>query len=148
MLRRRTILLGLICGLLGLSVQACTVAMLSQYDEQIDRGATELYRRMDLHLTWLEHTTGLDAAYDTHRLFYADYAAELRTLRLRASTHPRNEPSLAQYDLMLGSLEDLRATHEEQGTVSPAYAAHVRELFAQAWLAIIRLEVAKKRERS
>lgn len=130
---------------LGLASAACTVTLVSHYDEQIDRAATELQRRMDLYLTILEFTSGPETAYAANEEFYLEYAVDVRSVDLRARAHPKNSISLQQYAVMLASLEDLRATHETQDTLSAAYIRQVRAMFNQAWGAIIRLEVAKKR---
>jgi len=134
--------------LAGLWSTACAVTLISHYDEQIDRAATELQRRMDMHLTTLESASGSGALYPQHADFYRDYAVDLRAVELRASTHPKNSISLQQYELMRTNLEDLRSTHEVQNTLSAAYVRQVRALFNQAWQAIIQLEVAKKRNAS
>lgn len=124
---------------------ACSVTLLSSYDEQIDRAATELQTRMDRFLTVLEEDPGTAAVYNRHREFYRNYLVDLRAVELRAGTHPKNRPSLEQYRLMRESLEALRRTHEESGTLSVDFVRQTRELFNQSWRAIIALEVAKKR---
>ena len=72
---------------------------------------------------------------------------DVRAVELRASTHPKNQPSLAQYRLMRDNLELLRSTHERERTLSTGFIAQTRELFNMAWKAIIALEVEKKRAR-
>lgn len=126
---------------------ACSVTLVSSYDEQIDRAATELQTRMDRFLTALEQDTGAAAVYDRHRAFYRNYAVDLRAVELRAGTHPKNRSSLEQYRLMRESLEDLRRTHEASRSPGPDFVRQTRELFNQAWRSIIALEVAKKRGR-
>jgi hypothetical protein len=130
---------------LAFVLSACSVTLISHYDEQIDQAATALQKEMDAHLTNLEAASGPDATFDSNKQFYQDYLVGLRAVELRASTHPQNRQSLGQYSLMLDNLEDLRGTHETEGTLSAAYISTVRELFNQGWRAIITLEVAKKR---
>ena len=71
---------------------------------------------MDAHLTKLEAASAADATFDANIQFYQDYLVDLRAVELRASTHPKNRQSLGQYTLMLRNLEDLRSTHETEGT--------------------------------
>lgn len=130
---------------LAFVLSACSVTLISSYDEQIDRAATALQKQMDAHLTKLEAASGTDVTFDSNKQFYQDYLVDLRAVELRASTHPENQQSLGQYGLMLDNLEDLRSTHETEGTLSAAYIGTLRELFNQGWRAIITLEVAKKR---
>jgi hypothetical protein len=145
-LRGTDVIRGWATFALALALTACTtVTLLTQYDEQIDRAASDLQRRMDGFLTRLESQTGDSARYAMHRQFYAEYLIDLRSVELRASTHPKNRPSLEQYQLMLDNLEQLRSTHERQGTLGRPFIGQTRTLFNTAWKAIIALEVAKKR---
>ena len=130
---------------LAFVLSACSISLISNYDEQIDRAATVLQKQMDAHLTRLEAGSGADATFESNKRFYQDYLVDLRSVELRASTHPENQQSLGQYRLMIRNLEDVRSTHETEGTLSLAYIDTVRELFNQGWRAIITLEVAKKR---
>ena len=42
---------------------ACSITLISNYDEQIDRAATALQRQMDAHLTKLEAVSGPVATF-------------------------------------------------------------------------------------
>lgn len=130
----------------SLASGGCVVRLAAEYDEHVDRGATALQQEMDSHLTRLE-VLGADVNghFDLHEPFYLDYAVKLRSLRLRAQAYRRNELTLQQLDLMLDSLEELNRQHAERGTLSPAFIASSRDLFNQAWGAVIAWEVAKKR---
>jgi hypothetical protein len=135
-------------GFTALLLWGCSITLMSSYDEQIDRTATALQKQMDGFLTRMEASTGDDGLYTANATFYRDYAVDLRSLKLRAETHPKNRQSIAQYDLLASSLESLRQTHEQQQRVSADYARQTRNLFNIAWKSIIELEVAKKREDS
>jgi hypothetical protein len=101
---------------------------------------------MDAFLTEVSAARPTDAAgYQANAGFYRDYAVEVRSLRVRAGAHRRNEVTLHQLDLILSSLEELRKTHEEEGMPSDAFLSADRELFNTAWGAIIEWELAKKR---
>jgi hypothetical protein len=141
--RRLVRLLPLLLALL--LATGCQITLVSSYDEQIDHSATELQKRLDGFLTGLVREAGTPAAdYAANAAFYDDYAVELRALRLRAASQPQNTITVQQVDLMLDSLENLRALHEA-GPVSEDTAASLRDLFSQSWRAILTLELAKKR---
>jgi hypothetical protein len=123
----------------------CAVRLISDYDREIDRAATRLQREMDAFLTRLELAVGTPAAgYAPHAGFYPDYLVELRSVLVRAQSHPHNRITEEQIVLMIDSLEQLRAAHEA-GPLDPGAIRAARNLFNQAWRAIITVELAKKR---
>ncbi|MBE0567435.1 MAG: hypothetical protein IH621_15870 [Krumholzibacteria bacterium] len=134
-----------------MSAGGCAVRLISDYDEQIDRSASELQKEMDGFLTQMEIEEGEAVTYGANRGFYPYYALEVRAVRVRAQAHPQNERSVAQYGLMLDSLAELEEAHrgdegfEDEGTLPLEAIPVFRDLFNQAWAAIIHLEVAKKR---
>lgn len=132
--------------LLPLSAAACTVTLVSTYDEHIDESATVLQHQMDAFLTRMEAQPGEpEASYAANADFYRNYLVDLRAVEVRASAHEKNDITLQQIALLRGSIEELRAVHEEQGRISTASAATFRELFNTAWRAVIQWELAKKR---
>lgn len=149
--RDRQRALALLAVLCALALGGCTVRLVSDYDETIDLTATQLQKDMDSFLTQLEYDSGDAVTYGANKQFYAMYATEIRSLLIRAQAHPKNDISLIQYGLMLDSLGELEASHrgeedQEDTGVLPAEAIPTyRDLFNQAWGAIIKLEVAKKR---
>jgi hypothetical protein len=103
---------------------------------------------MDAYLTELEGDAGTEAAkFSAHRDFYDAYLVELRSLRIRVEVQPRNDLTKQQIELMMNSVGELRAAHEA-GDLSPEAIAVTRNLFNQAWGAILRLELAKRRGES
>lgn len=148
--RRRLLALALV-ALAVLAAGGCTVRLISDYDETIDVSASQLQKEMDSFLTQMETDEGDAVTYGSNRSFYPYYATEVRAVLVRAQAHPKNELSVAQYELMLDSLEDLEEAHrgeegvEDEGTLPVEAIPAFRDLFNQSWAAIIRLEVAKKR---
>jgi hypothetical protein len=128
---------------------ACTrITLISSYDEVIDHSATDLQRRMDAFLTMLADQEGMPrASYDSNKTFYSDYAVDLRSLKVRALSQPKNQITAQQVDLMTASLEELRKAHES-GPIAAEAVPTFRDLFNQSWGAIIALEMAKKRGES
>ena len=141
-----------LCTLLAVTIAiaapqvACSrITVISAYDEQIDHSATELQKRMDAFLTMLADKAGTpDAEYEANKSFYSDYGVDLRSVKVRALSQPKNKITVQQLDLMSESLESLRKAHQD-APIAPEAAATIRELFNQGWGAIITLELAKKR---
>jgi muramidase (phage lysozyme) len=139
----RAALLALLLALPVL-VAGCTIKLIADYDEQIDTAATELQQSMDRFLSELRQTVR-PRQYGPSADFYVQYAVAVRSVRIRASTHEKNRSSIAQYDLMLRSLEILRQLHDSQDDLSDGAIESAIDEFNLAWTSIISLEVAKKR---
>ncbi len=142
---RRYSRIGKALILLMLSVAitaACTLTLISSYDEQIDKTATELQKKMDHFLTSLQ--ADLQPAYQESKAFYDDYLIELRSVLVRAKSHPKNSITEKQIELMMGNIEELRAMHKE-GALDTEAIDTTRDLFNTGWRAVITLELAKKR---
>jgi hypothetical protein len=133
----------MLAPLLGLPVAGC--ARITAYDEQIDHSASELQQRMDAFLTMLADKEGApEASYEANRDFYSDYAVGIRAVKVRALAQPKNSITVQQLELMSNSLEELRKAHAD-APISAEAVPTFRDLFNQAWGAIIALELAKKR---
>lgn len=125
---------------------ACTVTLVSAYDEHIDQAATTLQREMDAFLTSMERAGDEPAgSFEANIGFYDQYMVDLRAVEVRAAAHEDNDITLQQIGLMRQNVEELRTLHQEQDGISPAAAATFRELFNTAWRAVIQWEIAKKR---
>jgi hypothetical protein len=121
------------------------ITLISTYDEHVDRSATELQKRMDAFLTMLADKEGSpQASYDSNKTFYSEYAVDLRSVKVRALSQPKNQITGKQLDEMNASLEELRKAHED-APIAAAAVPVFRDLFNQGWGAIITLELAKKR---
>ncbi len=145
-IRRFRIWLCLLATLAAVS-GGCEVMLISKYDRQIDESATTLQQEMDAFLTKLETNFGKpEADYGTpkNQQFYEDYLVNLRSVRVRAQSHPKNDITVRQVNLLIGSVAQLRQQHEA-GPLVPEVIDINRDLFAQGWRAIITLELAKKR---
>ena len=144
-------MLALACAAALVALPAATgcahVTLVSHYDEQVDQSATELLKRMDAFLAKLETATGEAAAYEANKDFYTEYAVDLRVLRVRAESQPKNSLTVQQLDLMQRNVQQLEAAHKS-GPISPAAIPTFRDLFEQGWRAILTLELAKKRGES
>jgi len=136
--------LAAIALIIGMA-SGCAIRLVSNYDEQIDKGATDLQKEVDTFLTDLETKAGTpEASYDMAKAFYPRYLVDLRALQVRAHAQPKNELTEKQLDLMMDSVEQLRRQHQA-GPLAKAVIDVNRNLFSQAWGAIVKLELAKKR---
>src|SRR4051812_30238062 len=85
-LNRRTVLPLLLVGLLAVS--AC-VRLVSDYDEQMDKGATDLNKKIVLVVLDNIAATppdGIDRSYKASIKRYADVRADVRSLLVRAAS--------------------------------------------------------------
>jgi hypothetical protein len=85
-----------------------------------------------------------EAQYAQHNQFYDDYLVELRSVLVRAQSHPKNSITEKQINLMIDNLKQLRTLHEA-GSLDASTLSSTRDLFNQAWRATITLELTKKR---
>ena len=133
----------LTCFLLG--VVGCQVTLLSPYDQEMDKAATALQKKMDAFLTKMETNAGLPQTdYTWNVAFYDDYVVDLRSLRLRAMSDGNDTIVDQQLTEMLENLRQLRLAHEAGPLAPPAIQA-TRELFNKGWQVIIGQEIAKLR---
>jgi hypothetical protein len=129
----------------------CQLTLISEYDEQIDRSATELQKSMDRFLTELalQSESADPTYYSSFDNYYVDLFVELRSLLIRAESHRKNSITEKQIKLMIKNLEELQKSHmdtaEANETIAPEALEIYRNLFNQGWKAIIELEMAKKR---
>lgn len=132
--------LALVALLLAVS---CSTTLMARHDEHIEAAVVELQPALDRFLT----EAALDpenAPYRTAAGFYTECALKLRTTLMWARSHPRNDETIEQIELMLDNLEVLRAAHES-GPLDPAACMVFRDMFNTGWTAILTLEMAKKR---
>lgn len=123
----------------------CTVTLISAYDPEIDASATKLQKGMDTFLTLLDTQAGSpEARYEQRKAFYPQYLVNLRSVLLRAQSHPKNTLTEKQLTLMINNLTQLEFIHQT-GPLDPAVISTMRDLFNQGWKAIMTLELAKKR---
>lgn len=131
---------------LALCASACTVTLISPYDQVFDQTATALQRQLDGHLTRLEAgPAGDSATFAFNATFYTQYEVELRSLLVRARSLPRNQPTATQLEALMASVAELKQQHQASTRLSPAYIRTARDLLNQSWQAVLALELAKKR---
>lgn len=135
--------------LLAIFMAACgPVRLVSAYDEGIDRGASEIHTATVAFVHNMTILAGQPAgAYEGNRSFYANTAARISTLKLRAQVQGVDDTTTKLLDELSGNLDLLRELHEMRGDAGlpkqladPALSA-----IEINCLAIIKFEVAKRR---
>lgn len=140
--RRLVILLNL---LFAFALSECTLKLIADYDETVDKSTTEIQKKVETFLTKLERTIGTPAAdYAQHVALYDEVRVDLSALKVRATALPQNSITVQQIDLLIDSWSTLEKLHilgfKHKEEFSP-----LRRNFNQAFTQILKLELAKKR---
>jgi hypothetical protein len=131
--------------LLGFVLSACTsVHLISDYDEGIDKGITDLQKSTETFFTKLDHTGRSVGPLSTQEQDFLDQASvAITALQIRAAALPKNDITSSQLALLkdsvstLGELLKAGITREQ---IQP-----IRNAFNTSTAAILKLELAKKR---
>lgn len=138
----------------------CSVRLIAEYDENIDKGITVLHEKTETFLTAIE--TDLirgsllkdeteeknkilkKVLYDEHAEFYRDFLVNLRVLKVRADSYIGNEITVKQLDALEEILKAQEIVHKS-GLETPEDIADMRSAFTRGFKGILKLEIAKKR---
>ena len=130
---------------LALLLAAGCVHFVADYDEQIDRGISQVLSQFQAIFTRLDRTAGTEGAlYPNYVKDYDEIRTELRVLRSRAAAHVKNDLTIQQIDLLLDSLDKMEAL-QKLGPLPPEHLAVLRRSIETSCTAILKLELAKKR---
>jgi len=127
---------------------ACTLRLIGEYDEVIDRSLTEFQQKTEAFLSRLELAQGTpQAAFDKNTDFYTEAAAAINTMRVRANAQPKKEILVEQLDLLKKSLEDLKKLHQLAGPngLTQGPIEDIRSAMETHIESILKLELALKR---
>lgn len=132
--------------IIGLAVSGCmSVRLIADYDQKIDEGITALQKKTETFLVKLERTCQTpEGAYSQHLSFYDDAKVELSSLQVRADAIALNKLTSGQLNLLRDSFEKMESQHKTGFT--PIVVTKTRELMNSHFTAILKLEVAKKRD--
>ena len=120
---------------------SCSAFVVAEYDEVVDRGATELQQKVDSFLTDLEQNGG---EYSPD--FYEEVRNDLFVLRNAASIQRGNDVTIRSLDLIEDNVGKLEKMHAEG--ISAEEIAIVRTLFDTQFRVLIEFETTKKRKES
>lgn len=140
-LPRAVLLLALL-----LNIAACvSVRFIGDYDEQIDKGISNVLAQFQAIFTRMERTAGTPGAlYPNYVKEYDEIRTELRVLHARAAAHVKNDLTVRQIDLLLDSLTTLEKLHG-LGPIPIEQQGDLRRGIETSCTAILKLELAKKR---
>lgn len=129
-------------AIVALSVTACTVKLIGDYDDAIDKGVTDVQQRAELYFAKLRSTP--DTPYD--QSFYDDISSRLTVLQSRADSLPEYSIISQQIGNMKKQFDDFRKLDKitprpiHGDVVTPAESAVTVSVES-----ILKLELALKR---
>lgn len=134
--------------IVSLSVSACTLKLVSSYDEVTDKAVTDLQRKVETFLVTLGAEQGRPAcAYSNYQTFYREAEVDVSAIRVRAAAIPQNELTVEQLRLLDDSLDKLKRLHQIACPSAEQLKA-LQTAFNASFTAILKLELAKKRGQS
>lgn len=138
-------LLGAVFLALTVVLSGCAVKLISSYDETTDKTVTALQKKTEAHLVALEAVEGLpECKYEKHKQFYDEAKVDVSAIAVRAAAIPKNEITTEQTVLLSKSLESLEKLHKI-ACLSKDQIAPLRTQFNSSFIAILKLELAKRR---
>jgi hypothetical protein len=139
--------LSLVIALMAVSL-GCTVKLIADYDEIIDKTATDLQGKIETFLTRMERTAGTsEGEYDNNTAFYDEIKGVLSSMKVRARAIPKNELTVQHIELIEENIENLRKLHEKQKEkgLTKTYIDPARTALNTQFTALITLQNALKR---
>jgi len=126
----------------------CAVRLIADYDEIIDKSATDLQGRIETFLTKMERTAGTsEGEYANNTAFYDEIKGTLSSMRVRAEAIPKNKHTVEHIELIEQNIENLRKLHEKQKEkgLTEAHIGPARNALNTQFTALIKLQNALKR---
>jgi hypothetical protein len=128
-----------------LSVAACHVQLVSDYDDQMVKDATAVQTDVDTLLqTELNPPRETDTSYEASKPAYNKIAVNLDSLRMQAMSHPNNGPTIEQVDALAKDVADLQALHMKDNTLGRIFIQQEQNDIATHVSLIVRTENDKK----
>lgn len=129
---------------LVIALAGCTIRLISDYDENTDKGVSEFQKSMETFLVRIEtQERPAGPLSDAEKDFFQKAKVDLSALRVRASAIPKNEITvrmIANLTSSVEALEQLVPLGITKDQVTPIHSA-----FNTSVGAIIKLELEKKR---
>jgi len=142
---KRLLTIYLCMLIIGLTVTGCSIRLIADYDQKIDDSVTALQKKTEAFLIKLERTCQKpEGDYSKHVSFYDEAKVELSALKVRADAVALNKLTSEQLKELHDSFEKMEEQHKLGFT--PIVVAKTRDILNMHFTAILKLEVAKKRE--
>lgn len=128
-----------------IAASGCTIRFMADYDEQVDKSVTKLQESVETLFVKIESNIGKpEGSYDQLKPLYEEIRVGIGTLDVRVSAKPKNEKTIEQIGLLRKNIDDLEEIHKE-GIQHKDVVTTLRKQFKSAFVAILTLELAKKR---
>jgi hypothetical protein len=128
-----------------LMLSACSIRLISAYDETTDKAVTALQNKTETHFVALESLEGRPGCeYEKSKVFYDQAKVDISAIEVRAAAIPKNEITTLQAQLLAQNLEALRKLHKIS-CLSVWQIDPLRIQFNSSYTAILKEELAKRR---
>jgi hypothetical protein len=130
-----------------LTTVACTVRLISDYDDVLDKDVTALQLSTETFLNQLASEAGTPAAaYSANSDFYLKTNASLRTMATRAASQPKSNIVVGEVQTLQTTFNDLQKLHQLNGDkgLSVENIANTRSALETEFTSILTLELALK----
>ncbi len=125
----------------ALLLASCTVKLIGDYDDTIDKGVTDVQQKAELYLSKLQSTP--NTPYDQG--FYDDIYARLAVLKSRASSLPKYPIIVEQLANLKSQFDDLQKLDKSMARPFPSGAVTAAESAISVSVeSILKLELALK----
>lgn len=130
-----------------LVLSACTVQYVSRYDAATEQSITNIQRSVEGLLQSIEGNLGTpESDYEHYTDVYEELHVDAALLNTRAQAIEMNSITAEQSALLMGWLQNLEALHKTGIPNSPEVLMIPRQQAEQIFVAMLRFELAKKRE--
>jgi hypothetical protein len=127
-----------------ISIVACSVKFVSEYDENTDRSISDLQRKFETFFISVEKFCGSpEGDYSHFEKFYDDAKVDLSILLLRVTAKTKNDIQIEQVNILIKSFDDLQKLHKIGLTKDQLTT--IRTAFNVSLTAILKFEIAKRR---
>jgi hypothetical protein len=131
--------------MLAALLSACTMPLISGYDEVTDKTVTALQRKVEEHLVRLEAVSGkIGCEHAKYEKFYEEVKVDVSAIRTRTDAIPKNDITIKQTNELSESLQGLEDLHK-LACISKAQIPTLRAPLNSIFTGILKLELAKKR---
>lgn len=142
---RITLSRGVFVLLLLLTASACHIKLVSDYDDEFVKAATNTQKEISTLLQKLRNPApGSDSTYKANIDAYNKINVDLDGLLVLAMSHQGNDASVAQVQKIIGMVRDLENLHRNSNTLSPAFLMQEQRDISTAFAFVIRTENDKK----
>jgi hypothetical protein len=122
----------------------CSIKLIADYDEVIDKSATELQKKIESFLTKMERVAETEEGkYANYIVFYDETKVDLSAMLVRARAIPKNDLTVEAIGEILQVIKKIEIMHKEglkKSEIKP-----LREAIITQFTWILKFELAKKR---